>query len=113
MTNTGLGTAILDKMKIYVDDKEITKPRKITTAIHKVFPLEQGYKYTCAVFSLIDDDEESMSKDSNIELFSINFNEPISNHTEQQIIRISIEIEYKSLYGDKYKKSSRHIKEWP
>jgi hypothetical protein len=113
MTNTGLGPAILDKMKVYVDDKEITKPKKIETAIKKVFPSEQGYKYTYEVFSLIDDDKESMSKDSNIELFSINFNKRVNKHIKQQIIRISIEIEYESFYGDKYKKSSRHIKEWP
>jgi outer membrane protein assembly factor BamA len=60
------------------DDKEITKPKKIATAIRKVFPLDQGYEYTLKPFSLID--EFSMSKDSNIELFSINFNKPVDDH---------------------------------
>jgi hypothetical protein len=109
MANTGLGTAILNKMKVYVDDKEITKPRKIETAIEKVFPSEQEYKYHCQNFSLID--EFSMSKDSNIDLLSIKFDKPVDDHIKQ-LNRISIEIEYKSLYGDKYKISTRHIKEW-
>ncbi|SMM98369.1 hypothetical protein SPONN_2281 [uncultured Candidatus Thioglobus sp.] len=111
--NNGLGTALITKLLIYIDDKEVGGRNQVKQAVFNVVN-PNIYNYILKDYGLIDDNGTALAKGDKFILLGYEIEKP-HNHTLEDVKpylrRLSMCIEYESLYEEKFT-IPRSIEDW-
>lgn len=112
MRNNGFGPAIIKKLLVFVDGVIVDGRKPIETAVNQALA-ENGVQYDYEYYHTIDETGlAALGKDVDKTLLKIVFHSKPSDSDIEALRKISVEIEYESLYGEKFSISTKHIKDW-